>query len=92
LVDVRTQAEYEKGNIPGSIHIPVDEMRIRMLELNKNEPVYLYCQGGLRGYLAQKILKQNGFNQTLNLSGGYQVWNTCVVEKKASLKLQMELA
>ena len=81
LIDVRTNTEFQNGHIPGAINIPVDELRNRLHEINPNQQVYIYCQGGLRGYLAQQILKQNDYQNTFNLSGGYQVWNTCTLEK-----------
>lgn len=81
LIDVRTNTEFQNGHIPGAINIPVDELRNRLYEINPNQQVYIYCQGGLRGYLAQQILKQNDYQNTFNLSGGYQVWNTCTLEK-----------
>lgn len=92
IIDVRTKDEFEKGHIPSAINIPVDDLRNQLSELPVSEPIYLYCQGGLRGYLAQKILKQNDFKETYNLSGGYQVWATCELEKKASVKHELELA
>ncbi len=80
LLDVRTKAEFEKGYIPTAINIPVDELRERMNEIDPDKNIYIYCLAGLRGYLAQRILKQNGFNKVLNLSGGYQLWETCTKE------------
>ena len=74
LVDVRTKEEYNNGNIPGSINIPVDEIRERLPELNTDRNIFIYCEAGLRGYIAQRILKQNGFDYVLNLSGGYKLW------------------
>jgi NADPH-dependent 2,4-dienoyl-CoA reductase/sulfur reductase-like enzyme/rhodanese-related sulfurtransferase len=74
LVDVRTKEEYNNGNIPGSINIPVDEIRERLSKLNTDRNIFIYCEAGLRGYLAQRILKQNGFDHVLNLSGGYKLW------------------
>lgn len=74
LVDVRTKEEYNNGNIPGSINIPVDEIRERLPELNTDRNIFIYCEAGLRGYIAQRILKQNGFDHVLNLSGGYKLW------------------
>ncbi|MFY8020889.1 MAG: FAD-dependent oxidoreductase, partial [Bacteroidia bacterium] len=89
LIDVRTILEYENGHIPGAIHIPVDDLRSRIHEINPTQQIYLYCQGGLRGYLAQQILKQNGIHSSLNLSGGYQVWNTCMLEKKVYKEMEL---
>jgi len=80
VLDVRTKAEFEKGYISTAVNIPVDELRERMKEIDPDKNIYIYCQAGLRGYLAQRILKQNGFNNVLNLSGGYQVWETCTKE------------
>ena len=80
LLDVRTQKEYEAGKIMNAINIPVDELRERIAEIPTGKTIYIYCLGGLRGYLAQRILMQNGYTNTLNLSGGYQLWNTCTRE------------
>lgn len=70
LLDVRTQAEFEQGALPGAIHIPVDALRSRLAQLDKNKEILVYCQVGLRGYVAARILLQNGF-RARNLSGGY---------------------
>lgn len=73
LLDVRTTAEVENGVIPGSTCIPLHELRTRMGELDKAKPVYVTCQIGLRGYVACRILTQNGF-AAKNLSGGYRLY------------------
>lgn len=80
ILDVRTNKEFESGGIDGAINIPVDELRNRLEELPKNTTIYIYCQVGLRGYLAFRILKQNGFNNIYNLSGGYKLWNASALE------------
>jgi NADPH-dependent 2,4-dienoyl-CoA reductase/sulfur reductase-like enzyme/rhodanese-related sulfurtransferase len=74
LLDVRTNAEFEAGHIPNAVNIPVDEIRDRMQEIPTNRPVYIYCEAGLRGYLAQRILRQTGYETVANLSGGYVSW------------------
>jgi len=80
LIDVRTADEYREGKIGSAINIPVDELRYRLNEIPKDRKIYLYCEVGARGYLAQRILKQNGYDRTFNLSGGYKLWNNCAVE------------
>ena len=80
LIDVRTVKEYQSGKIADAINIPLDELRSGLSEIPKGKNVYIYCLGGLRGYLAQRILMQNGYTNTFNLSGGYQLWNTCIQE------------
>lgn len=76
LLDVRTQMEYAMGYIPGAINIPVDDLRQRINELPKHKTIYVYCAIGLRGYLAYRILVQNGFTNVKNLSGGYKTYST----------------
>lgn len=80
LIDVRTEEEYAAGKIGHAINIPVDELRSRIAEIPTGKTIYIYCLGGLRGYLAQQILYQNGFSSTYNLSGGYSNWKTCTKE------------
>lgn len=75
-IDVRTPDEYKLGSIPGFINIPVDELRMNLSRLPKDKPVVVTCAVGLRGYLACRILSQNGFNKVRNLSGGYKTWHT----------------
>jgi peroxiredoxin family protein/rhodanese-related sulfurtransferase/TusA-related sulfurtransferase len=71
LLDVRTDIEFENGHLEGAINIPVDELRERMNELDKNKEILEYCQVGIRGYIAARILSQNGF-KVKNLTGGYK--------------------
>ena len=75
LLDTRTDIEYETGHIDGFINIPLDELRERMGELDKNKKLYVTCQIGLRGYVAVRILLQNGFD-AYNLSGGYRLYQS----------------
>ena len=80
LIDVRTRNEFNAGKIKEAINIPLDEIRNRMSEIPKDKNIYIYCLGGMRGYLAQRIIVQNGFNSVFNLSGGYQLWKVCETE------------
>ncbi len=74
LLDVRTKPEHEQGAIPGSLLIPVDDLRARLGELDHSREILVYCQVGLRGYTATRILLQNGF-RAKNLSGGYKTYS-----------------
>lgn len=73
LLDVRTSKEYADGHIPGSFHIPVDELRQRLDEVPRDRPLAVYCQVGQRGYIATRLLRQHGF-EAANLSGGYKTY------------------
>lgn len=77
LLDVRSADERVKGFIPGSIHIPLDEIRSRMNELPRDLEIIVYCQSGQRSYFACRIVAQNGF-RVRNLTGGYRTWKTGV--------------
>jgi rhodanese-related sulfurtransferase len=70
ILDVRNAGECERGNIQGSMQIPIDELRERLGELDKEKEVIIYCAVGIRGYIGTRILTQNGF-RTRNLLGGY---------------------
>ena len=75
LVDVRTALEVKRGGtIPGARHIPIDELRERMGELEPQRQTVLYCGIGLRSYLGSRILAMNGFTNLLTLSGGVTAW------------------
>ncbi len=77
ILDVRDEVERELGYIEGSINIPVNQLRDRFSELDKEKEIIIYCAVGLRGYIASRILKQHGFNKVKNLSGGYTTYS-CV--------------
>ncbi len=70
LLDVRRPDERARGFIPGSTHIPLDELRRRLGELPRDREIVAYCQSGQRSYNAVRLLRQHGFN-VRNLSGGY---------------------
>ncbi|WP_214844566.1 CoA-disulfide reductase [Exiguobacterium sp. s150] len=74
LLDVRDESEHELGKIPGSINVPLNSLRDHLDNYSKDETIYVTCQVGLRGYLASRILRQNGF-KVKNLSGGYKTWS-----------------
>lgn len=71
LVDVRTADEYQNGHVEGAVNIPVDELREKLSSLDKSKAIVVYCQVGLRGYIADRILSQNSFI-AYNVTGGYQ--------------------
>lgn len=73
IIDTRTPAEFELGTINGAVNIPVDDIRKRLNEIDKNKPVVVFCAVGLRGYIAARILMANGYD-VRNLSGGYKTY------------------
>ena len=90
-IDVRTHDEYKLGTIPGFINIPVDELREHLDELPKEKPIVVTCAVGLRGYLAYRILVQNGFKHVRNLSGGYKTWSVATAPIKEIVSHKSEI-
>ena len=83
LLDVRMKEELdEAGQIPGALHIPLPMLRARLDKLDKSKTYVPFCAIGLRGYIACRILTQNGF-KAKNLSGGYKTWKIVEKQKKA---------
>ncbi|MBP1593212.1 MAG: pyridine nucleotide-disulfide oxidoreductase, partial [Bacteroidetes bacterium] len=74
ILDVRTPDEFSLGAIPGAVNIPIDGIRDHLSEIPQDKNIYIYCAVGLRGYLASRVLMQNGFNNVFNLSGGYKLY------------------
>lgn len=73
LLDVRQPEERRSGHIPGSMHIPLDQLRSRLDELPKDREIIVHCRSGQRSYYACRILSQHGF-RTRNLTGSYRTW------------------
>lgn len=89
IIDVRTEAEYGVGHLPGAVNIPVEKIRERLPELPNDKEIILYCRVGFRGYLAYRILVQNGFSRVRNLSGGWLTYKPVIDEKKLAISGQV---
>lgn len=71
LLDVREPLEVEVGKISGSINISVNQLRTKLDTLDKNKEYWIYCAVGLRGYVAERMMKNHGF-KVKNVTGGYK--------------------
>lgn len=80
LLDVRTVSEYSRGHIPGSLNIPLAELRQRLAEIPREKQVLVYCQSGQRAYTACRVLSQNSY-RAKNLSGAYINWRNQQAEQ-----------
>jgi rhodanese-related sulfurtransferase len=81
LIDVREPNEFDGGHILGARNIPMSQMRMRMKEIRKDKPVYLYCQNTLRSSRASQLLKRKGYNDLYQLKGGFKQWNGKIKSK-----------
>lgn len=71
IIDVREKDEYELSHIIGAKNIPLSEIRQRINEIPKDEPVYLHCRSAQRSYNALMALKHLGYENVYNVSGGF---------------------
>ena len=76
VLDVREEAEVEAYSVPNSKHIPLGELRDRLLELNKRDRIVIMCAIGVRAYIAARILMQNGFKNVEVYPGGVSFYKT----------------
>ena len=75
VLDVREADEYEAGHVPGSIHIPLGDLRGRLEELPRDREIWVNCGVGQRAYYGVRILRLNGF-EARNLSGGMRTFTS----------------
>lgn len=76
VVDVRTEAEFNKGHIKNSINIPLASLQAKLTELEKyrNQPLLMYCNSGHMSGKACRLLLKSGFNNVHNIGGGISGW------------------
>jgi adenylyltransferase/sulfurtransferase len=78
ILDVREADEVEQGIIPGAIHIPRGFLEMRAEELlpRKDQPVVVYCAGGVRSVFAAKAMQELGYEAPVSLVGGFGAWKS----------------
>ncbi|MEC6748734.1 FAD-dependent oxidoreductase [Marinilactibacillus sp. XAAS-LB27] len=75
LLDVRNTAELKQGRFKDSVHIPLDNLSERLNELDQSKQYIVSCHSGLRSYIAERLLKNNGFT-VKNLDGAFALYQT----------------
>lgn len=74
IIDVREPNEFQEGNIPGSINIPLDQILDNYEKyLNINKTYYIYCETSLRSSRVCELLTDLGYDAIL-IEGGYKGW------------------
>ena len=89
LIDVRTAGEFEKGHFDEAENIPLDAIRNRLDEFKKEDDIIVYCQVGLRGYYAERLLKQRGF-KARNLMGGWKLASAVFFDVERASRAMMK--
>lgn len=73
FIDVREPFEAVLGTFENTVNIPLGQLRARLNEIPRNQEIYIYCQVGLRGYIACRLLTQLGY-KCKNIDGGYKTY------------------
>lgn len=86
LIDVRTEGEFKEGSIYNAQNICVttNGFEQKVKNFDKNKPVYLYCKSGIRSAKAAEILKEMGFKEIYDMSGGFDEWSKKELDYKKS--------
>ena len=77
LVDVRRATEWHGGHVPGARHKPLDHLSTSLKDLDRTQPVAVYCKGGYRSSIAASLLQRAGFEHVLDVTGGFDAWSAC---------------
>nr|WP_053219227.1 rhodanese-like domain-containing protein [Virgibacillus senegalensis] len=83
LIDVREPKEFDGGHILGARNIPLSQLRNRLTELRKDQPIYMYCQNGTRTARAAMLLNKKGYKDLNQLQGGFKKWNGKIKKSKS---------
>lgn len=74
FIDVRTPGEFNQKKIRGFKNIPLNELEVKAGSLDKDKPVVVICQSGMRSSNAARLLKKKGFKEITNVKGGMMSW------------------
>lgn len=77
IVDVRRPSEWEEGHIEGALLVPLHQLSAKLAEIDPTRPVAVHCKGGYRSAIACSLIQRAGFDQVMNLTGGYDAWRAC---------------
>jgi hydroxyacylglutathione hydrolase len=77
VVDVRRTNEWHDGRVATAMHKQLDHLATTLGDLDRTKPVAVYCKGGYRSAIAASLLQRAGFEQVMNVTGGFDAWRTC---------------
>jgi rhodanese-related sulfurtransferase len=75
LLDVREDDELAKASLPWAKHVPMGEIPERLSEVPTDSPVVVMCHGGMRSKRVATYLRENGYHDVANLTGGIDAWS-----------------
>jgi hydroxyacylglutathione hydrolase len=74
ILDVRRAPEFKSGHIPGALPHPLDGLSKTLEQLDRKAPVAVNCKGGYRSAIACSLLEAAGFENVVNVMGGFDAW------------------
>jgi glyoxylase-like metal-dependent hydrolase (beta-lactamase superfamily II)/rhodanese-related sulfurtransferase len=74
VLDVRREPEWEAGHIPGATWWPLDNFKVAPPEVDRDLPIAVHCKGGYRSMIACSLLQRAGFQNVVNVTGGFDAW------------------
>jgi hydroxyacylglutathione hydrolase len=77
VLDVRRQGEWDSGHIAGAVLKPLNNLEKNFDGLDRGRPLAVQCQGGYRSAIAASLLRRAGFQNVINIAGGFSAWTTC---------------
>jgi glyoxylase-like metal-dependent hydrolase (beta-lactamase superfamily II)/rhodanese-related sulfurtransferase len=72
LFDVRKKSEFDSQHVKGAHNIPLNEINQHLAEFPKDKTFALHCEGGYRSMIASSILKQRGYDNFVDIEGGFE--------------------
>ncbi len=74
VLDVRREPEWDAGHIAGASWWPLDNFKVAPPEIDRNIPIAVHCKGGYRSMIACSLLQRAGFQNVVNVVGGFDAW------------------
>jgi rhodanese-related sulfurtransferase len=81
LLDARRKSEFDSEHLVGAVNFPLDFINQNMSQLDRNKKYYIHCAGGYRSVIMASILKSRGYNNLVNIRGGYNALSQTMLAK-----------
>jgi hydroxyacylglutathione hydrolase len=87
VIDVRKPSEWDDGHIPGAHLMPLNKIESMLSELDHDHPIAVHCKGGYRSAIACSLIQRAGFQNVMNVIGGFDAWRACGLPEEAAPSL-----
>jgi hydroxyacylglutathione hydrolase len=84
VIDIRSEKEHATGAIEGSLNIPLNHLTERLAEIPRKRTLVVHCAGGYRSAISASLLQKHGFENVMDLVGGYKAWETSLESAKSA--------